>query len=70
MSNTLKPVAPSLPALPASWDIVPWNHQRSILEAQRPMKRVSRFFGRRQPTLFHRCLAVHIISASQTGALQ
>jgi hypothetical protein len=70
MSNTLKPAA-LRPALPASWEAAPWNFQRAIAQSRaQPMKRMIGFFGRRKPSLFHRCLAVHIIAASQPGALQ
>ena len=30
---------------------------------------IGRLFGRPEPTLYQRCLAVHIISASKFGAL-
>ena len=37
--------------------------------AQRPGL-LRRIFSRRQPTLYQRCLAVHIASAGQSGALR
>jgi hypothetical protein len=58
-------------ASPASWGSLPWIFERSVIPPQaRPPKLITRLFGRRKPTLFHRCLAVHLISASHPGALQ
>ena len=52
-------------AMPAQWPVSNASQERP----QQPVWKIGRWFGRRPPTLFQRCLAVHIHNASKQNSL-